>query len=165
MGSERKSQLFSFDFAASAVVFLAFFLIFFLSYTRLNEETRHSENLREMISTATALSSVLCTSGGFPAGWTNETVLTIGLAEEENVISLSRLQQFGNVSYSASKQFLPAGAFEYFLNLTSLTGEEIFSYGIYPYDNSTSIVPIERMLLYNNGTGRRLSKMEVLVWE
>lgn len=162
----RQAQLFSFDFSSSLVAFMVFFLIFLFSYAKIGEEKRHAEELRVLISSATALSDVLVTTQGYPQNWTNESVVTIGLSEkEENVISIGKLTELGNISYLASKDFLPIRSGEYFLNISLISGEEIFSYGLYPENATGSVVPIVRMVLFNNGTDRLLAKVEVIAWK
>lgn len=162
----RPAQIFSFDFASSASIFMIFFVIFLLAYSRLKDETDYSERMRNLMLSSNKVSDVLVGTKGFPEDWTNETVETIGLASEENVLSSEKISSLLSVSYSSSKSLLPLGNFELFLNLSELsTGNQIFEYGPYPSNNSTSIVPTRRLVLYSNGTGRTLAKLEVLVWE
>jgi len=162
----RASQIFSLDFASSASIFMIFFVIFLLAYSRLKDETDYSERMRNLMLSSNKVSDVLVGTKGFPEDWTNETVETIGLASEENVLSSGKIASLADIPYSNSKALLPIGNFEFFLNLSELsTGAPIFSYGIFPYNNSTSIVPARRLVLHSNGTGRTLAKLEVLVWE
>ncbi len=145
---------------------MIFFVIFLLAYSRLKDETDYSERMRNLMLSSNKVSDVLVGTKGFPEDWTNETVETIGLASEENVLSSEKVSRLLSVSYSSSKALLPIGNFEFFLNLSELsTGDPIFNYGIFPNNNSTSIVPTRRLVLYSNSTGRTLAKLEVLVWE
>jgi hypothetical protein len=159
-----RSQIFSFDFISSIVMFLIFFLIFFLVYSQLKAETAGAEASRNAENTAALLSDQLIGTAGVPTNWTNGTVVTIGLAPEEGVLSYLKVGQLNNLSYPGSKSFLALNQFEYFLNISTIGGVQRFSYGQYPPANSTSVVPIRRMVLYDNGSARELATFQVVVW-
>lgn len=116
---------------------------------------------------AAAVSDTLVATGGYPANWTNSTVVTIGLAAEENVVYEPRVQELGDIQYNSSKAFLPLSGFEYFLNISSAASNAtIFAYGNSSYSGAAVIMPIQRLVLYDYGNGtRKIAKFLVVVWK
>ena len=165
MSANRGAQLFSFDLISSLTVFMIFFTIFFFAYGQLKLQTAQATAAKDAQDTATFLSDELVRTPGIPANWTNTTVVTIGLAEEDGVLALSKLRALGNMSYQNSTFFLVLGNFEYFLNLTALNNATLFTYGWYPPQNITTVTPIKRMVLLHNDTGRQLAILRLIVWK
>jgi hypothetical protein len=161
----RKSQIFSVDFITSIVSFLIFFMIFFLVYGEIKGQTAQSGALKDAQETAALLSDELVRTAGVPSNWTNETVVTLGLASEEGILSLAKIQSLGNMTYASTKDNLILGGFDYFLNLSNFTNAAIFTYGTYPPENASFVLPVRRLVLYDNGSARSLATLQVVVWK
>ncbi len=161
----RQGQVFSMDFVASIVSFMVFFLIFFTIYGGIKGQAAASASLKDAQETAALLSDELVRTQGVPANWTNETAVTIGLASEEGVLSYSKVRSMGNMTYADTKDNLLLGGMDYFLNLSYVTNATIFSYGSYPPGNASAVIPVSRMVLYDNGSARGLAILKVIVWK
>lgn len=98
------------DFAAALLIF-TFTLVVYFSYTN-NFQKQEKGDLDSVIADAKAMSSSLVLSG-YPAGWDNNTVIRIGIADEQKV-NATKIKYFKQLNYSRSKMHF-ATIYDYFV--------------------------------------------------
>ncbi|MEM3556122.1 MAG: hypothetical protein QXF56_05370 [Candidatus Micrarchaeia archaeon] len=176
----RKAQLFSQD-----IIFAIILALFLLSmWFVLRDRVLHSistSNDRTLIDEAAsnALSQLLETSGN-PSNWNklgiinDNTVWSIGLVSERNVIDSEKLEKFVDLSngdnYTTIKRFIGLERESYEFNFTvySLDGSVLYnttrspsaSYGNASYSTMNTTALVERYALLNNS----LVKLRLGVW-
>lgn len=118
------------------------------------------ERLRETYERAYFISTTLVESDGSPVDWNYSTVVQIGLADGQNVISPTKWAQLARIDNYTLRD--KTGASEYRLNLklSWLNGTSIGQYGE-PANSSAAVVSsILSYALYNNS----VAKLEVVTW-
>ena len=95
-----KAQAWYMDFAIALLLFI-FTVVVYFSYTN-NFQKQEKGDLDFMLGDAKSISSSLALSG-YPNDWDNETVLRIGLAEEQKINS-TKVKLFKQYGYKNSKR-------------------------------------------------------------
>ena len=157
-------------------------LIFFfaiIAYYNMSSNLNYGKtNLEEILSDGKYISSSLL-SGGIPANWTNDSVVKIGLTDEDYRLNHEKLVKFAELPYSKSKSRFSTGL-EYFIFFEDINGtminltqcgfgspkaDLVIQDGKCAYVNLSradpkNIVNIERFLIYNS----TIIKMVVYTW-
>ena len=142
-----KGQLLTIDFALSMVIFLTILLTLITLWANFDTQIRDLEDRRDMQTLAVAVSDSLVRSPGNPGNWTSATVKSIGLAEQERILSLDKiLKLYGMMNsyspvdpsfdYTGTRSILRLGNYEvtmYFrdyrgYNLTSAAARSPIAY-------------------------------------
>ena len=157
-----KGQVWSTDFALSAVIFFMALstMVFVWNYT--NTQAQESLAASELEGAALTASDFLARNPGYPIGWNASNVQVIGLASSENVLDMSKVGTFINMSYQKAKSILSLGEYEFYFQLLYLNNTPLdgLSFGLQP-SGAGIIAPVERLVLYDSMPVR----MRLTVWE
>ena len=96
-----KGQIWFNDFVIGSIIF-SLLLISYYAYTW-NLASKDAENINNLDSDAQAISSSLLRSG-FPSNWDNNTVQSIGITNNDQSISSSKLTNLHRLSYNMTKK-------------------------------------------------------------
>ncbi|MBI3034843.1 hypothetical protein HYY71_00835 [Candidatus Woesearchaeota archaeon] len=94
-----KSQAWYMDFAIGLLLF-TFTLVVYFSYTN-NFQRQEKDNLDVLLNDAKAVSTSLALPG-YPLDWNNDTVLRIGISNDQE-INATKVKQFKQYNYTMSK--------------------------------------------------------------
>ena len=129
-----KAQAWYMDFTIAGLLFV-FTLVVYFSYIN-NAQSDESTILDTLLTEAQSISSSLVLSG-YPSNWDNDTVVRIGVADEQ-YLNTSRLRNFKNLNYTKTKRIFGT-PFEYFTYFTNSKGEVLNINGVcgigYPLAN------------------------------
>lgn len=152
---DRRGVVFTMDMIAA----LFFFLVILLSFLWLWGETyRHMNEYRQERSRQTKLmdiSSMLIRTTGNPPDWEHrkvraDSVRSIGLATEDNVLSDRKLSAFTSADYQTLREILGLGAEDFSLVVSSnYSGSPVVEYSIGTEINSKTKSVIRRYALLN----------------
>src|SRR3989344_297961 len=154
----RRAQISAFDFilasSVSVIILVLVAATFFLYERKINEFVLYND-----LSTKTfQVSDVLIKSEGVPSNWNSTNVNIIGLASEDRVINVDKLNNFIDLSQQEIKDKM-ATNYDIYFNLTNITGKSIASIGN-PPAGIRSVV-IKRYVMYENEE----AIMEFGLWE
>jgi len=125
ISSSRSGQAWYMDFAIALLLFI-FTLVVYLSYTS-NFQKQEKGELNDLLTDAKAISSSLALPG-YPYNWNNETVLRIGIADDQK-INLTKLKYAKQLNYSFTKRNF-ATIYDYFVFFLNDKGEVLNINGI-----------------------------------
>ena len=125
LARSRASQAWYMDFAIALLLF-TFTLIVYFSYTN-NFQKEEKGELNDLLTDAKAISSSLALPG-YPYNWNNETVLRIGIADDQK-INLTKLKYAKQLNYSFTKKNF-ATIYDYFIFFVNENGEVLNINGI-----------------------------------
>jgi hypothetical protein len=163
----RKAQAWSMDFAASVVIFITALAIaiFALNYT-LNQNQQTIE-MNVMENAAMSASDALVRQPGIPEDWNSSSVVTLGLASQENILNESKLQNFLSMDNDTIKTLLGIGNYNFYFevrypngSLASLPNGEQIGKGDQPSGAST-IIPVERYVIYME----KIARLRLVLWK
>lgn len=157
-----KAQLWSTDFALSAVIFFLALGIMVFAWNYTTIQAQESLLVSDLENSAILVSDFLARDPGYPQDWNTSNVQVIGLASSENILNPGKIQSFLNMSYSKAKILLSIGDYEFhfevlYMNSTLING---LSFGSQP-TNAEAVVPIERPVLYQGSPAR----MKLIIWK
>ena len=161
----RKAQLWYFDFIVGATIFLLSIVIALRYVT-----TDYYIKIREsniLVDEANRLSSSLMTTG-IPNNWTRENVVSIGIANEDKSINLSKLEELKEIDNDYLKlKSLIGIKNDFMISFENSEGEAInFGkeyFGIPP--NGKDVVTITRYMVYRHDDIAEIIGMKVKVWK
>jgi hypothetical protein len=150
-------QALSLDFilACSALILVSALLLIQGGYVIKNISESGEKN--RMMADLSAASEIFFLEG-YPKGWTNESVIIMGL-ESEGRLNKTKMSFLKNMSYTESKSLI--GIF-YEYNITvSLDGAEVYSIGIFPDTaHYSSVLKMNRIAVLDGN----IASVEVLVF-
>jgi hypothetical protein len=162
-----KGQIWSADFLLSAVIFFVALAILVFTWNTTTEQISDQTVVADIENTGLFISDSLIRTSGLPADWNSTNVRVIGLVSEENVLDNTKLNRFINLSYATSKDLLGTGGHEFYFSLNHINGTPVqneygqnITAGIYPFQNATLVIPVERYVLYN----REIKKLSFALW-
>jgi hypothetical protein len=161
-----KAQIWSSDFAVSAVIFLATLLVLFFTWQYIVTQNEEQASLKEIETLALAISDGLVRTPGVPDGWNSSTVNSLGLVSQENVLVDSKIQQLLGLDYDRVKRLLGAGQYDFQLLVKNLNGSIAqtlsgtnITYGL-PPAGERMVVPVERYCMLNGNPVR----LDLVFW-
>ncbi|MEK6843334.1 MAG: hypothetical protein AABY04_02510, partial [Candidatus Micrarchaeota archaeon] len=107
--------LFSSDFIAAVMIFIAALLIVGPMWNSLNAQVFNLEENRKIHMASLQVSDILLRTSGSPSGWNETFVYSIGISDELRIINATKAKyfyQFMASNYSEAKFMLGAGAYE-----------------------------------------------------
>lgn len=107
----RKGQVFTPDFMVSIVMLLFMLSIFFISWNSLIAAQISDSQDREMYEEGQRTMKTLVSSPGHPEDWTNDTIESIGFADEPQVLNETKLEEFQDLDYTRQRSLLKAEGF------------------------------------------------------
>jgi hypothetical protein len=120
--------------------------------------------LRDMESSAIHASDILVRIPGYPTNWNHTNFVSIGLANDENVLNMTKILELNKTDYESLKINLGISAYDFYLDVIDLDSNLIFEYGIYPTDSS-KIIPVKRYCLLDNMSERKIVYLNLVVWK
>src|SRR3989338_8449780 len=118
LSTSTKAQAWYMDFAIALLLF-TFTLVVYFSYTN-NFQKQEKGNLDAMVKDAKAISSSLVLSG-YPVDWKNETVIRIGVADEQQ-LNATKVKEFKRMDYNMTRKIF-ATPYNYFIFFINENGE------------------------------------------
>jgi hypothetical protein len=158
-----KGQLWSFDMAASVVIFFSALVAFMFAWNYMAMQNSQDTDMKEMNTLAMMLSDQLVRTPGIPSDWTSSTVSSIGLASGENVLNATKLGELLNLDYGSAKTMLGLARYEMLIEVNYTDGTPVYVGGRQvSYGNAASgavtVVPVDRRaLLDGKVVGLRLT--------
>ncbi len=160
----RKAQVWSLDFAMSLMIFMSAFFAIMFGWNYINTSTLENQAMRELQLKALSLSDSLIRTQGIPAYWNESTVEVVGLAEEENVLNVTKVQYLVDMSgtdYDRLRSIMDIGFYDFYLEVEDLNGT-VYKNTTTPVSATSSIViPIERYAMYKG----RIAKVRLVIWD
>lgn len=155
MAKRKKAQVWYIDFMVGLLILIMTIMIYYQYHGNLNDESE--ADWQEMTIDSKFISSSLM-SGGYPSNWTNETVETIGLTDENYRINETKIQQFANMSYKQAKEVLRT-RFNFYFSLQNSSGASVYTAGLNATDQKF-LVQTMRFVIYNSS----ISRMVLYIW-
>jgi hypothetical protein len=155
-----KAQAWSMDFIASVTVFILMFSVVVFSWNYVSTQNTERSLFSEMQVSGLEISDILVRVPGNPEDWNDSNVLSIGLADRENVLNMTKVYNFVSMDYNTTRILLGLPYREFYFAVEYLNGSVIeyggknMTVGTYPANVSVS-VPVTRTALF----GETLSRM------
>jgi hypothetical protein len=156
-----KAQMWSFDLAISLVIFFLALISVVFAWNYMSGDIIEEQQLDRLQLKVLTLSDSLIRTPGIPANWNSSNVLVIGLADDDNVLNQSKVQEFASMDHETARSLLDMGAYDFYFEVADINGT-IYENTTVPVGNQSSIVaPVERYALYNG----RISKVRLVIWD
>ncbi len=161
-----KAQIWSMDFLMSVFVFIIALgmLVFAWNYTSARILQQNEAGPAE--NTVIMVSDSLVRTAGIPENWEPSTVTSVGLAQGENVLNITKVDMFINMSYEYVKTLMGLERYNFYFTVKRLDGTVMknaqgqnLTAGQYPQD-SEIVVPMERYVMYNGEP----AKLGLIIW-
>ena len=165
----RKAQTLSPDFTISFVIFLMIIVMGIKLWDIASEKELWIDDIDDLQKKARTTADILILTPGMPEGWDNETVVFLGLAEEDHVLNKTKLLYFRNLSYERARALMRIGANDFKLNMKYKNGSvlvmdgENMTYGK-EYANADNVVHSERLTLVNDSGNLFIAKLDLILW-
>jgi len=158
--SNKKTQLFSFDYFVAISLFLLLLSLCLVTYTNNLRRLYEKVLFERMSNSAQGALDVLVHSSGIPFNWENEmSALTqLGLMEGEYKISPAKLDALKTLTYEEVKKYLGLQNYEFYLRLTNLNGNTQWEIGSKP-EGEVGIT-LRRYVFLDN----EVAILELTVW-
>ncbi len=164
-----KGQSFMPDFLASIVIFSLVITIFLSSWSSVVSHHGEAE-VESLLMQADHTSTFLVTTPGYPEDWDRDNVEIVGFAEEENILDLEKIQEFGEIDYGEQRRLMRARDFYLeFENSSSeereileINGEELF-YGE-DFDDPDFVYPVKRTVKIDDSGDLYEAEMNYVIY-
>ena len=161
-----KGQSWTMDYISSASVVSFILILALLSWNFMAVRWSNIDNYNKLYATAIFASENLVNSRGYPPGWENakeSDIISIGLADESNVLNDRKLERMDNISrsnYTMLKQKMASSRYEFYVNISSSDRKSTYyEFGLKPLENQTIV--FERLALVNNTP----AIVKVILWD
>lgn len=163
-----KGQIWSLDLGASVTIFMLAFIILTFTWGYVRRQADDQQSLVTMRDSALTVADLLVRTPGYPSNWTNQTVQSVGLATQSNLLSEQKVLQFIKLNYTASFDLLQLGAYRYKFQLKYPNGTVVMINGTPAeagenFTGSESSVA-QRYALLDSGTKKRVV-LQLVVWK
>lgn len=154
----RKAQTVIADFLLAIVVLLIIVQLSMSGWNRNIANLRQRESRVELENLALSISDTLARGEGVPGDWSGGNVITLGLAEEPNMLDATKVDAFINLDKSVVKNLLGVEGYKFSFILKT-GGTVVVEYGE-QVGSAAHIVTVRRLVLYND----ELTLMEFGLW-
>lgn len=163
------------DFAVSIALFGVLLAAFFIPWnTMIESDQRFSESDR-MKTDAERTAALMITTPGYPSDWEKDGSLPDipGFSQQEdNVISVEKLEAFENISYEEKRSTLNVQDFSLkfrdsnseVLEYEREASENIYDQGENISEDAETVVTVDRKVIVNKSTGFENAEMNYVVW-
>ena len=142
-----KAQIWSFDFAISFLIFFLILVPTLFLFNYIIEQEISQRSLDEIETKALAISDSIVRTAGNPADWNATTVRSIGLAQQENILNITKVEYFMGMNYDTVKAVMTDG-YDFNLTIKDLNGTVYGTVGTNPVNKTT--VPVQRYAKYGD---------------
>lgn len=157
------------DFTASIAVFGFLVAAFFMSWNTLVQTDNRFAGAEEMRKDARRTAAFLVTTEGYPDDWEDRAVnVTMpGFAVRQNVLSVRKITEFANMTYSRQSNVMQAANFQ--IRITSggapmtIAGEPAL-YGRAPPGTADTVIVINRNVLVEKPSGIKPGELKYILW-
>jgi hypothetical protein len=155
-----KAQMWSLDLAASLIIFFSAVIALVFAWNYMSAAIVQNQETDELQLKALTVSDSLIRTPGIPQDWNESNVISIGLADDDNLLNETKVQRFVNMSYDSARFLLDMSPYDFYFEVADINGT-VYENTTVPVSNQSSIlVPVERYVLY----GGRISKVKLLIW-
>ena len=152
-----KAQVWSLDFALSLIIFMTSL------FAVISVNAMENQEIKDLQMKVLALSDSLIRTRGIPADWNESGVKVIGLAEDENVLNVTKVVLFINMSVNDNDRLrglMDIGLYDFYFEVKDINGT-VYANTTTPISMTSSIVvPIERYAMYDE----RIVKVRFIIW-
>lgn len=169
-GDKGKGQVITIDFVILSFVLMVILLAFMYAWNFLGIRWNNITEYNKQYAAALFAADLLVISPGNPPGWENlgtinsSTLVSLGLANERNVVNIQKLNKLANLSaqnYSFFKQRLGALNYEVFINITNANKTVSYAMLGVPPGQFNETVVLERFVMFNGS----ISTLRIEVWK
>jgi hypothetical protein len=119
----RKAQIFSGDMAIATMVFLFALSMAFFLWNSVIDDINRAETYSEMEKLGSSAVENLVRNPGIPTGWNMYSVVSIGLADEDRILSPDKVLRFvemmNSSNYDDRRHTMGIGGFDFYVNITN----------------------------------------------
>ena len=144
---KSKAQLVMSDFLIGIVILFIIIALSALAWNKTVENLKLKEERSEMESLAISITDQLIRDFGIPGDWNETNVMSIGLAEEDNVLDPEKVSTFTNLEKDGTKTLLGIRNYDFIFRLRDSDENILLEYGDVPI-NAKDVVIIRRLVLY-----------------
>lgn len=146
-----KGQLSTLDLVASMLLFMVVVSMSLWAQGETNNTLWNYEDLQAYRDKALDITDILLKTGGTPSDWESllnltENVTALGLVSEPSVLDTQKLARFSDIPYAVSKRLLGLAKEGYYIEITDIADEPIYSFGV----DRTAFSAAERPALLGN---------------
>lgn len=163
----KRGQLVTFDFSISFIAFLFILVLFNFVWSQTILQVEDQVSIQLMESDVGMASDILIRTSGFPKNWTNSSFLSIGLANQRNIINSTLFSRMKNVSdFDSVKTALGLGGMDFCVKIIDKNDNHLDNFMECDYSQADFVTPVRRYVLYDfeNGT-RRTAYFDMVVWK
>ena len=164
---KSKGQLITSDFVLATIILIIIIQASMSFWNRNVVALDARDERNEIENLALSVADLLIKNPGIPEDWNSSNVVSIGLAEETNVLDYERVLNFTSLSKDKAKELLGIKVFEFIFQLKDTNGNVLLRYGDVPTDPKESVI-VRRLVLYKSFVSgkesRNISIMEFGVW-
>lgn len=173
---KKNGQLFSIDFIFSLSIFLTILFMMIQTWHRLNNEITQYEMYTEIESKILIVSNLLVKTSGYPDNWETinlpndaDKIISLGLAEKENVLSAKKILKFLDLNYNVSKTILGIPRYDFCIEITNRTGDVITLNGKeikcnLPKPDISNVYSIKRLSVLKDEDSRKIVFFNMVLW-
>lgn len=159
----KRAQVWTLDFTISLLIFLSAVSAIIFAWNYILSNTLETRTMDEMQLKALAISDSAIRTSGIPHNWNETNVEVIGIATEENILNITKVNSFVNMldtDYDNTRGRLDIGFYGFYFELKDLNESVLInsSHSIDPL--SSIVIPIERYVLYNES----VAKARFILW-
>ncbi len=153
---KKRGQIWSVDFVISIVIIFIVIIPALILWQNASIENTEQRTLLSAESDALSITDLMLSTPGVPAGWNSTTVISVGFANEKNILEQQKLIEFNNTAYQKLKNIFGR---DFFFELKDINGTVYFTKGTYP-PAGRNIIPVQRHGLYND----RIVILDFVLW-
>lgn len=121
-----KAQSWSIDLALSVLIFISLISIFLFNFNNFTNDAANQRSLSSMQDQSLEVTETLIRTKGFPNDWNITTVKSVGLANRQNVLNNSKIEEFLAVDYNLSRSRMGIWNYEYFTIMEHLNKSIVY---------------------------------------
>jgi hypothetical protein len=144
--STNSGQVFSTDIIFAFTVFIIMAVFLMSTWNFIFDVNKENNNRIRMELLCMQITEQLVMTQGLPINWERapENVTMVGLAKDDRVIDIEKLEAFMSIDYNTTKEILKTFEYDYYLVIE----EAGYTKGVFP--SSDEITLTKRIVIYNN---------------
>lgn len=160
-----KAQVITGDFVISMLVFMILLAMIIPVWSYVDYQIRSSEEVKSMNSIVMLISDSFVRSGGYPADWNSTNVKSIGLADRDRELNLTKVLNLLEMNYNTAKKLMGIEAYEIYLTITD-TDDNIINKGGQDLEYGSTITDAENIVKMRRVSilDREIVILNIIVW-